>query len=94
MPLIFSDILTHLNTTFKEDWLEDYFEENEDILDVNKAIIQSKVDELTNITIDVFYKSLIAGEYTLENKKISLPRLEELKIKSNLLLNTIPREQF
>ncbi|HTO16614.1 MAG TPA: hypothetical protein VLZ83_12645 [Edaphocola sp.] len=93
MPLIFSDILTHLNTTFKEDWLEDYFEENEAIIDENQAIIQSKVDELTNITIDVFYKSLIAGEYTLETKNI-ITEIEELKIKSNLLLNTIPGNNF
>ncbi len=80
--------LKYLNSNFENDWLNDYLGDNDSISESNKSLILSKVNDLLKNTIDLFFKSLISGEYILDTKKI-INEIDELNAESNILLNPI-----
>ncbi|MFL0171637.1 hypothetical protein [Tenacibaculum maritimum] len=84
-------LLTYLDANFSNDWITELLGEGENISEENRSLISSRVEKLLSFTTDIFYKSLISGEYILETEKI-IEDIEELKKESGFRLNPITGE--
>lgn len=89
----FTDILTYLEENFENDWLDQYLNVRGKITTNNKRLISSKIQELLKETIDVFFTSLISGEYSLDTSLV-IQQVESLKTNINLLLNPVAIDDF
>lgn len=88
MSSFLKDISNYLETNFQSNWLEDYLTSEGEIVESNQVLITDKIEKLLNETIEVFFKSLISGQYS-KDTKFTIEEIQELKRKTDSILNLV-----